>query len=158
MASQTYNYNNTPNKTNGIRSLCVYLCLYVKRLRLQLGNFLYILLKKSSFNENKFNLRIRACNKCIAEAIYRFICPLSLFPANAYYYVSKPISGGMANQMCTHLLILNRPHVTKYVRCLNKCIHEIDIRQYLNYRDFCNDRYKFSLTKRTFDNFGLNSI
>ena len=53
MASQTYNYNNTPNKTNGIRSLCVYLCLYVKRLRLQLGNFLYILLKKSSFNENR---------------------------------------------------------------------------------------------------------
>ena len=31
--------------------------------------------------------------------IYRFICPLPLFTkVNVYYYVSKPISGGMANQ------------------------------------------------------------
>ena len=45
----------------------------------------------------------------------------------------------MANQMCAHLLILNRPHVTKYVRCLNKRIYELDIRQYLSRRDFCNE-------------------
>ena len=63
-----------------------------------------------------------------------------MFPANVYYYVSKPISGGMANQMCTHLLILNRPHVTKYVRCLNKRIYELDIRRYLSHSDFGNER------------------
>ena len=63
----------------------------------------------------------------------------------------------MANQMCAHLLILNRPHVTKYVRCLNKRIYELDIRQYLSHRDVCNERHilinEMHLRKKVLANF-----